>query len=328
MIVMKNIFILLISTLFLAGCGENDKEQQRILSDSSGNINTLSVIVDQELWEGAVGESIRTNLASPVHGLPQEEPLFSLRQMPQESFSGFARRSRIFLNVQKGEPADLKIVKNPYSEPQLGVFIKGETGEEIDSIISGNAERITELYKQMELKENQRRIGKSLLDDAPLEEALGVSMDFPTAYRIAKQEDDFVWIRKDIPNGSMEIFVYEVPLSTFEKDTNVVGNIIEMRDSIGRVHVPGPTEGTHMITEAAYAPYLYHSEVDGKFAYETKGTWEVKGAFMGGPFVNYAVRDEKNNRYVILEGSTFRPSATKRDNMFELEAILKSAKIK
>jgi len=101
-----------------------------------------------------------------------------------------------------------------------------------------------------------------------------------------------------------------------------------MRDSIGKERVPGPTEGSFLITEEAYAPYLFTSKIDGEFAYETRGTWEVKNAFMAGPFINYAVKDEKNNRYVILEGFVFRPSATKRDNIFELEAILKSAKLK
>ena len=64
-----------------------------------------------------------------------------------------------------------------------------------------------------------------------------------------------------------------------------------------------------------------------KFAYETKGTWEVKDDWMGGPFVNYAVRDEKNNRYLILEGFTYAPAVSKRDLQFELESILNSAKI-
>ncbi len=238
------------------------------------------------------------------------------------------RKSRIFLKIEKGKPADIQIARDPYAEPQVGIFVTGETNEEIINLINENTERITKVFKETELKEQQRRIGKSLMDDSRIEEELGVSLDFPDAYRYAKDEDGFFWIRKDIPNGSMEIFVYEVPMNTFESDTNVVANIIEMRDSIGETHIPGPTEGTHMITEAAYAPYLFNSEVDGKFAYETKGTWEVQGAFMGGPFINYAVRDEKNDRYVILEGSTFRPSAAKRDNMFELEAILKSAEIK
>ena len=81
----------------------------------------------------------------------------------------------------------------------------------------------------------------------------------------------------------MEILVYEVPFQVIDRDTNVVGNIIKMRDSIGEARVPGPTEGSFLITEEAYAPYLFESNIDGKFAYETRGTWEVKNAFMAGP---------------------------------------------
>jgi hypothetical protein len=49
---------------------------------------------------------------------------------------------------------------------------------------------------------------------------------------------------------------------------------------------------------------------------------------MAGPFVNYAIRDEENGRYLILEGFIFSPSQDQRDNMFELESILKTAKLK
>src|SRR5690606_11866098 len=101
------------------------------LSSSSGNINHLTIILDQELWEGSIGEAIRTSLAAPAEGLPQEEPVFSLRQMPPQSFQGFMRKSRIFLKVSKGKPANVRIAKNPYAKPQTGIFISGQTNEEI-----------------------------------------------------------------------------------------------------------------------------------------------------------------------------------------------------
>ena len=81
----------------LMACGDGSKEEKRILSESSGNINNLSVILEQELWRGEIGEAVRSNLAAPVDGLPQEEPRFTLRQMPPESFSGLMSKSRIFL---------------------------------------------------------------------------------------------------------------------------------------------------------------------------------------------------------------------------------------
>lgn len=324
---MKHLLTLFSLLFIITGC-EDGKNDEVIVANSSGKINHLTVIMPNDLWTGEVGEAVRRNLAAPVDGLPQEEPLFSISQMPPEAFEGFARKNRLFLQIQKGKEANIKLADNAYARPQKGVLITGETNEEIISLIDDNAGKIVSTFKQAEIKEQQRRIRKSLKDNKPLEEKMGVTMKFPTAYRYAKETDDFFWIRKDIPHGSMEILVYEVPMSTILKDTNVIGNIIKMRDSIGQTHIPGPTEGTYMITEAAYAPYLFESQIDGKFAYETKGTWEVKGAFMAGPFLNYAVIDEENDRIVVLEGFAFAPSARKRENMLELEAILKSVKIK
>ena len=325
---MRKITTLLFSFLIiLASCGE-DKENKITLTNSSGNINNLSVIIDNDLWNGEVGETIRKILAAPVDGLPQEEPLFSINQMPPEAFSGFVRKNRIFLKVELGKEANVKVAEDPFAKPQTGIRITGKTNQEIIDQLENHSEDIISTLKATEIKEKQRRIKKSLKDDTRLEEELGVSLQFPTAYRYAKEENGFFWIRKDIPNGSLEILAYEVPLNTIQKDTNIIGNIIAMRDSIGKKHIPGPLDGTFMITEEAYAPYLFKSQIDGKFAWETKGTWEVKNAFMAGPFLNYAVLDKENDRFVVLEGFTFKPSASKRDHMQELEAILKSAKIK
>ena len=83
-----------------------------------------------------------------------------------------------------------------------------------------------------------------------------------------------------------------------------------------------------MITEEAYTPFLNTTIIDNKPAFETKSTWEVKDAFMAGPFVNYAVKDEVNNRLIVLEGFVFAPSTAKRDYIFDLEAIIRSLKIK
>lgn len=323
---MKKILLLFLVTTIFFSCEENKEKEQIILSDSSGRINELSLIVSNDLWRGEVGEILRNYLAAPVEGLPQEEPLFSMNQMSPEAFEGFVRKSRSFLKIEKG-PANFEVVKDLYARPQTGVIISGQTQQEIIEVIEENADKIIEVFKSTEIKENQRRIRKSLKDDQPLRDSLGIALKFPTAYRYAIKSDDFFWIRKDISNGHMNILAFEIPYSAIEKDSNIVAQIIKIRDSIGKARIPGVPEGSHMITEKAYAPYLMETEVDGRFAYETKGTWEVKGAFMAGPFINYMVEDKANDRYVVLEGFTFAPSAFKRDNMFELQAILKSAEI-
>ena len=45
---------------------------------------------------------------------------------------------------------------------------------------------------------------------------------------------------------------------------------------IGKKHIPGSKEGMYMITEAAYTPFTYPTEIDGKKAYETRG----KGSYI------------------------------------------------
>ena len=54
--------------VFLTSCNDGDKKKNRILSDSSGNLNNLSVVVDNDAWNSEIGESIRNIFAAPVDG--------------------------------------------------------------------------------------------------------------------------------------------------------------------------------------------------------------------------------------------------------------------
>eukprot|EP01013_Petalomonas_cantuscygni_P001579 TRINITY_DN11585_c0_g1_i1.p1 TRINITY_DN11585_c0_g1~~TRINITY_DN11585_c0_g1_i1.p1 ORF type:complete len:323 (-),score=-23.63 TRINITY_DN11585_c0_g1_i1:290-1258(-) len=316
---------LLLAFFLFALVACNDKPQGKILSASSGGLNNLTVVMPNDLWSGQVGENIREKLAGPVNGLPQVEPMFEINQMPNEAFSGFMRKQRTFLKVEQGDTASLEIVHDEYARPQTGIILKGPTEEDIINLIKKDSAKIVDTYKDAEFTEKIRRISLSLKDDKPLTETFGITMKFPSAYRYAKEDPNFYWIRKDIPNGDMNITVYEVPYNLIDKDSNTIGSLIKMRDSIGGDNIT-VSEGMRFITEEAFAPYLSETTIDGKPAYQMKGMWEVKGRFMAGPFVNFTVDDKENDRYLVLEGFVFKPSANKRDNIFELESILRSVK--
>ncbi|WP_159022137.1 DUF4837 family protein [Formosa sp. L2A11] len=323
----KILFFVSAFLLILTGCKGDKKEN--LLSDSSGNLNHLSVVVSNELWQGKVGEAIRNTMASPVDGLPQDEPLFSLSQIPSQVFSGFVTKNRTVLIIEIGanKTSSVKFAKNVFAKPQRVVVVSGKTEDEVIEQLETNALKIVESFKSQETKEKQRRIKLSLLKIDTIENALGIKMEIPSAYRIAKKDDKFFWLRKDITTGTQNIMVYELPLNMLKHNDSLVNQIIKIRDSIGKVHIPGPTDGTFMITEKAYAPYLFEKTLDNKPAIETKGIWDVKNAFMSGPFINYMIEDKANNRLIVVEGFTFAPSVEKRDYVFELEAILKSIKI-
>ncbi len=318
---MRNLICIPVLLLLLA-CNSESKKSARIIADSSGNINNLQIVITDALWQGEVGETVRELFAAPVDGLPQEEPLFSMNQMPPKAFTGFARNNRTFVYVTLSDSTYVKYGKEPYASPQLGVFVSAPTPEGLTNQLKENAPKIIEALKSTEIREKQRRIKKSLMNVSDLNTKLGISMEIPSAYRVAKADDNFLWIRKDIRTGSLNLIAYQVPINAIGSE-DIIKDIITLRDSISGAQVT-VDEGGRFITEEAYAPYLFEAELAGKFTYETKGTWEVRDKWMAGPFLNYAIKDQENNRYVIIEGFTFAPSIGKRDYQFELEAILKS----
>jgi len=313
--------------LFLA-CDSNSSKGKRILPSSVGNINNLSVVIDNDLWDGSIGVSIRDILGAEVYGLPQQEPLFTMQQMPTVVFSDFATKNRTVLKIEKGKAADTKFLDDAFAKPQKLVLVSGMTNQEIIDQLEQNTAKIISEFKNKEIKEKQRRIRKSLHKNNTIEEKLGLTINFPSAYRVAKEEDNFFWLRKDLKTGTMNLMLYEMPLNAISEGDDAISDIIKMRDSIGKTHIPGPIEGSYMITEEAYTPFLNTTIIDNKPTIETRSTWEVKNAFMAGPFLNYIIEDKINKRLLVIEGFAFAPSVAKRDYMFELEAIMKSIKIK
>ncbi|WP_299609170.1 DUF4837 family protein [uncultured Aquimarina sp.] len=325
---MKKLALIIFSAVCLFGCKETKKDSSEeingSLAQSIGKINELAVVVDNDVWTGSLGDSIRKYFGAEVPGLPQEEPLFSMKQIPSDAFTGLSRRYRLFLKVQQGDESKVYRANNKYATPQLGYVITGTSDEEIVKLIQERSADIIANYKEVETKEKQYRIKKSLEYIPQLKEKMGITLKMPSAYRIAKEEDKFFWLRKDVTNGDMNLMIYELPMGSIPKDSNTIAKIIKVRDSVGMLKIP--TNSGKFITEKAYAPYLYETKLDDKFTFETKGTWEIKDRYMAGPFVNYVIDDNANSRQLVIEGFVLAPSVRKRDYMFELEAIIKSIK--
>jgi hypothetical protein len=323
---MRKSISLLVLLLLVMSCGEG-KGDEKILLDSTGNINEVSVVIDNESWKGSLGEAIRDVLASPVYGLPQDEPMFSINQIPTNVFSGFITKNRTILKVEIGKKASTEFHSNIYAKPQKVVLVSGETKQDVINQLKENASRIIETFRNIEIYEKQRLIKKSLYNASFLKEKIGLNIRFPTAYRVAKDDNNFFWLRKDVNTGTLNLLIYELPLDAIKRNDSIINQVIAIRDSIGKSHIEGPVEGSYMITEMAYTPFHVETILDNKPTLETKGIWDVKNAFMAGPFINYAIEDKINNRWVIAEGFAFAPSVEKRNYMFELESIIKSIKL-
>jgi hypothetical protein len=318
----KTHFLCLLVCVLLFSC--NEKKTKRT-TETSGKINSVAVIVDDQLWNGEVGDSIRNKFASPVLGLPQEEPVFSLTQYPVKLLEGFMSNSRNIIVIKKEAKSQFKIVTNEYANPQVVVHISGNSVQELLDTIQANDSIIIQKIKKSEIRILQNQIkDDSLANTEKITEKFNVKINIPTKYKMVMHGKRFMWFKKEITSGNLSLVFYQIPYSSIKDNGNAINRITKIRDSIGRIYIHGAVPRTRMVTETAYSPYLSKTTIFGRETFETKGNWELERDFMSGPFINYAILDKKNNRILVIEGFVYAPSKQKRDLMFELEAIIKS----
>ena len=255
--------------------------------------------------------------------MPQVEEAFTLNYIPYEAFTGFGRTARNIIYINKKKQDKPRMIRDRYARPQLFLEVSGLDNESIIQGISSSFEFSSAQFQNGEITENKNRILNSLLKDTGLD-SLNISLKIPSAYSVFKNEPETVWLQKPLKNGTSNLIIKDLKssLSDFEKIN--LNDVVSLRDSIGKEFIPGRVENSYMITEKEYLPYISYQTVNGFEAIETRGTWEVKGDFMGGPFINYIIKDTLNKSLLYVEGFVFSPSQRKRDKMIELEAVIKS----
>ena len=321
---MKKYLVVIFIVVFLQSCEDNKVVYK---PESSARINSISVVVDNDNWNNTIGDKIRNLYADEYEGLPQIEERFTLKQMPYEAFSGFSRSSRNIIFINKTSNPEFFFEADKYARPQIYLEIKGNSIKSILEQIDKSKKEAINKFTNGEIEENKRRILKSPLKDTSAMEDLSINVKMPSAYSLYKQDKNFIWYQKQIQKGHSNIIVTQLSSqkNIFDYD---IPSLIKLRDSIGKSFLPGRNPKSFMVSEKEYLPYQKKISYYGIKMLETRGTWEVKGDFMGGPFLNYLVEDKLNNRVLFIEGFVFAPSKRKRDNIIELEAIIKSLKLK
>ncbi len=320
---MKKIFSLAALVVIFLSCQGDGK---LILKNSMGKINSLVIVIDNPEWMGKPGDMLREIIGTPVLGLPQDENQFSVTQAPIKAFRTIFKTSRNLLLIGYDNKNSYTVKKELYASPQVVMTILGKDEASLLALIEKHRKDIISVFKDADLKVYQKKLAKNSLNNDTLKtlKKLNVNIKIPADYRLVDDTGDFLWFRKHIDKGDLNLIAYQLPLNNKE---DIASNIAASRDTIGKKYIPGPSDGSYMITEAAYSPHILPTTLNELSAFETRGKWEVEKDFMAGPFLNYTVIDKANNRLIVFEGFTYAPNADKRDYMFELEAIIKTLKI-
>lgn len=289
----------------------------------------MLVVANPSIWEGATGEAIRELFGRDMQGLPQPEPIYSLTNIAEYDFSTIFRSHRNLLIISiKPEFATpfIETRRDFWARPQRVIKINASSDTASYRIFEENKEAFLKMFEQAERERIQ--LAYASTPDVALQNLIarnmGLSISIPQGYFVAKNIPGFIWLRRETIEFSQGILIYTEKY----KDTAMFnpGYILSRRDLITQRYIPGTFTGTFMTTERGFIPPVSRqTQLNGRFAVEIRGLWEVEGDFMGGPFINYTFVDETSNRIITLDGYVYAPNERKRDLIRQLEAIIHTA---
>ena len=324
---LNQVLLTLLIGILVVSC---DQGSTVIHKNVTGKAGEMVVVISKDNWEGTPGQTIREIMAQPQVGLPQEEPLFTLVDVPHEAFKEIFRttrniiQTRISPNVEK---SGVTMKDDIWAFPQATVQISAKNPEEFVTLFNQNKEKILSYFLAAERERytmNYNRVFEKAVYNT-LDQDFGIKMNVPPGFRIVKKEKDFMWIQYDTPDIFQGIVIYTFP---FRSDSAFTVNYqLPIRDSLLKKFVEGPTAGSYMGTERRIDQIFNVTKHEGNYAAEMRGLWRLHNDFMGGPYVSLSVLDMANQRVINAYGFVYAPSKEKRNLLRQVEAMIYSMKL-
>lgn len=312
--------------VFLA-CGSAERPPK---PSATGKAGEMLVVMDKALWEGEAGTMVKEVFQQLEPMFLQPEPMFDLIQIDRAGFAKmFETHRHLFIaEVSDEHPkATLEVSRDVWSYPQIVIRIKAPDEETFRLLMEKNRDAFVQNYLDIE---NERLINaykhmSNNIARQAVNTKFGINMLVPEGYFVASEGDDFLWLRRTGTRDDfdMGVLIACLPYKNPEIDFNPAV-ISARRDSLTMKYIPGQFPGTYMTTYPELEPEIREISFNGIYAKEARSLWRVEGDFMGGPFVNYTLVDEKTNRLFIFDGFVYAPKFDKRDYMRQVKAVIYS----
>ncbi|AMQ57691.1 DUF4837 family protein [Algoriphagus sanaruensis] len=347
------ILIILAIPVWLFSCSQDAKDRMSsTLPKARGSIGEIVLVIDSTKWAGPVGEELRGIFESDLPGMFRSEPMFKIHRVDPRAMT---RMLKMYTNLiyvttfddrsggsqvinaqfskesKDRAAADSSLyslrMEDEYARGQEVLYLFGNTEEELIQNLKKNGDRLQNLFEVRE----RGRLEKALLarkNAAAQNEArknLGIEINPPVSYQIAKSEDNFLWLRQPSPTErrpDISLFFYETDYLSEEQ--TFPENILKLRDSITAEHIFGdPEDPTSFVTSEKQIPPAFRNMViNDNFTVEIRGTWKTNNISMGGTFVGYLMVDQEKGKLYYMEGFVYYPNEVHRDALREIQTIL------
>lgn len=327
---MKKLLLICFAFFNILACQNSDSnnipesKNTSLLPTSNGGRLDLIVVCKESLWKSEAGDALKSILLDVQYGLPQPESKFSVKQISPKDFNSLLQRSRNLIVLEESSTDSSEMIKNKWAKPQLVFSYIGSPAQIANRIKADRKKLLSNIYT-LERKTVLDRIKKAPLQKVSFLKKNNLQMVLPQSFSTEVEEGNSILLWNRTLKSDQGIIINISPLNT--SLNGLESSIIPLRDSLTSRFVQSEVKGSHMITESLIAPQIKPIDIDGMLAFETRGLWKTEGGdFKGGPFINYTIYDEDNNRLITLDGWVYAPELQKRNVIFELESILRSIK--
>lgn len=320
-------FLFLLTLILISGCKDKG---QAYKPNINGSMGELLLVMDDKWKTSESGERLIEMLTQPMLGLPQNENLFRLSVVPHRAFTDHMKvfRNLIIATISpKVKEEGIKLYTDNWAKEQALMRIEAKTPERFLEIVDQEEVKILGYFIRAERERSQSYYAKYANGELKgvVKDVWDVDMIIPNNFKKNKSSETFTWMSNETQLTSQAVLLYSfdyIGESTFSKEY-----LLNKRDSILRLNIPGPVDGSYMATEYDL-PISYKTlKINGHDAVELRGLWKVVGYPMGGPFVLFAHLDAKNNRVVVTDGYVYSPEKpNKRNLVWQVESILYSLK--
>lgn len=320
----KFIYFVFFIAFAMGSCTFSDKNAK---APSLGGTCDAIVVIQDTKWNTWIGDTIKAYLQSLAPGLPQPEYLFRLGQFNPGEVSDLMSKSRNILQVNISDTVKregLFLREDVYAAPQAILDLNAKTDTSFIRLFKNRVQNISDIFNKTE----RRRFIETFKQNNNIEVAqkikkqMGFSIVIPPSYFIAKNSNDFVWVRLEHSRYSQAIMLYQRDY-TDSSDFNT-SRIIAFRNKTAKENVPGSLPGSYMSTDTILPWQVRNVPFGTQRAIEIRGLWMVMNDYMGGPFVNYTFLSPDRKKIITAEGYVYYPSNPKRDLLLQLESILYS----
>ncbi len=347
------LFVFVVCTFFLPNCTKQQRNTFKSLPTAIGTPGQVLIVIEPELANSSVGDSIMYLLEALYQPLPSPESVLDVTLIPFDKMTDIKRQWKNVLfigdlsdnnsilgfienTLGKENTAEAKATpslnfasqKDRWAKGQNVMYVYGFGQDNIGKALNQRAEsiitKVESSYKNM-IDATTYSMGyeKGLI--TKLRENILIDLKIPGDYRLALDRKDHYWFRKQTRKADMGILVQKVPYEVgMQVDEET---IIKIRNEFGKKYIVSTPDNSYMTTDqkSLKTPvYFTKTAINGNYALEARGIWKMKNGFMGGAFISYLVYHEPSQSLVFVDGFVYAPDESKRKYIQRLDAVFQS----